>query len=85
MVVNCPGDISRTVVNPTDVAFVDWEDLIVTGDNVSPILGPDLSQGNYPVGTQNIVYFFSDGQGRIVSCSFTVTVAVGMLSRLFVC
>ncbi|XP_071827126.1 uncharacterized protein [Apostichopus japonicus] len=76
MVVNCPGDISRTVVNPTDVAFVDWEDLIVTGDNVSPILGPDLSQGNYPVGTQNIVYFFRDGQGRIVSCSFTVTVTV---------
>ncbi len=77
--INCPNDVTVNA-NPGDVgAVVTWTTPNATSDcftgNASVTLVSALSSGDqFPLGTQEVIYFASDDCGTSDGCSFFVTV-----------
>ncbi|KAJ8026231.1 Neurogenic locus notch-like protein 1 [Holothuria leucospilota] len=75
MVQNCPGDMSHLLNQGSISVFVEWDDLVVTGDgNVRQIAGPPSSSGTFSLGDTLVEYIFQDDSGQRATCTFTVRV-----------
>ncbi len=77
--INCPNDITVNAAAGNVGVNVNWATPTATSNcftgNVSVKLVSALSSGNqFPLGTQEVIYFASDDCGTSGSCSFFVTV-----------
>ncbi|MBI1286578.1 MAG: HYR domain-containing protein [Flavobacteriales bacterium] len=77
-VISCPSDTSVNVEPTTCQAVVSYSDATVS-DNCNPSITATLQSGlasgsSFPLGDTQITYSADDGNGQIVTCSFTVTI-----------
>ena len=73
---NCPSDITRTIRrNPTpQFTNVVWQEPTAIDDsNEQPTVMRSIAPGvQFPVGTTEVTYTFTDAAGNSADCSFNV-------------